>query len=72
MHESCRRYYVRGWFWVDIISCIPLECILLAANHVQWYNFGKFIRCACLPAEHAATSLVMLMMRAWHVLYFFM
>ena len=42
------------WFWVDAISCIPLECIFYdIAPHVYWYNIPKFIRyyqrrCKCM------------------------
>ena len=33
------------WFWVDAISCIPLECIFYdIAPTVYWYNIPKFIR----------------------------
>ena len=41
----CRRRYIRVWFWVDAISCIPLECILFtAAPSVYWYNLPNLIR----------------------------
>lgn len=41
----CRRRYLLLWFWVDAISCIPLECIFYdIAPNVYWYNIPKFIR----------------------------
>ena len=41
----CRKRYLVLWFWVDAISCIPLECIFYdIAPHVYWYNIPKFIR----------------------------
>ena len=42
---ACRRRYLLLWFWVDAISCVPLECIFYTiAPNVYWYNIPKFIR----------------------------
>ncbi|KAK9830476.1 hypothetical protein WJX72_011950 [[Myrmecia] bisecta] len=39
------RHYFTSWFWIDIIACLPLECVLVAAApSVNWYNTGKAIR----------------------------
>ncbi len=41
----CRKAYLTSWFLIDIIACLPLECILAnAATHVNFYNTPKLIR----------------------------
>ena len=48
MFGCCRKRYLTLWFWVDAVSCIPLECVFYTiAPHVYWYNIPKFIRSAC-------------------------
>ncbi|KAK9868627.1 hypothetical protein WJX84_000472 [Apatococcus fuscideae] len=39
------KAYLTSWFLIDIIACLPLECILAnAATHVNFYNTPKLIR----------------------------
>eukprot|EP00884_Botryococcus_braunii_P019155 jgi/Botrbrau1/5923/Bobra.0366s0097.1 len=43
---SIWKNYLTTWFALDIISCLPLDCILTAAaNDINWYNCGQYIRC---------------------------
>ncbi|KAL3143569.1 Potassium/sodium hyperpolarization-activated cyclic nucleotide-gated channel 3 [Trebouxia sp. C0009 RCD-2024] len=43
--SAIARRYLLLWFWVDAISCIPLECVFYTiAPNVYWYNIPKFIR----------------------------
>lgn len=40
-----RKAYITSWFLLDIVACLPLECILAnAATTVNFYNTPKLIR----------------------------
>lgn len=42
---SPRKAYIKSWFLLDIVACLPLECILAnAAKTVNFYNTPKLIR----------------------------
>ena len=44
----CRTDYLLFWFWIDVLACLPVQCMLTSwAPNVVWWNLGYTNRCAC-------------------------
>ena len=43
-----RTDYLLFWFWVDVLACLPVQCMLTSwAPDIVWWNLGYTNRCAC-------------------------
>lgn len=42
--------YARTWLVIDVVSCLPVECMIGAAGVTHNYNLGHLCRCVALLA----------------------